>query len=416
MPQHDNDDYRQLLRERILDETSFVRASFTGQARGDSTAMPWQRLIIRPVMLKNRRHLQFSYFDARQDITKNYAGDAAAEQLDSALALPFKNFHVHTTGGEVQVRISKKGKPLVSETLAKPSSRLTNAANEEVELAHDRQKRKLLTPETPETAAYLKAVGIMTQDGRIKADMQHKFKQINKFLELVADTGALAQFEGKSVEVVDAGCGNAYLTFAAYHYLTHILKIDTHLTGIDVRGDLMQRHTQRAEALGWSGMNFQPAQIIDYTPETAPQIVIALHACDTATDEAIAQGLRWNSDLIICAPCCHHHLQAQLAKNPTPAPFDPVMRHGILFERFGDILTDSFRALILRIMGYRTDVVQFVSSEHTPRDLMIRAVKTTAPGEARFVEEYRALKAFWGVTPYLETLLPESVFRDMLSE
>jgi hypothetical protein len=134
-------------------------------------------------------------------------------------------------------------------------------------------------------------------------------------------------------------------------------------------------------------------------------MVIALHACDTATDDALAQGIKNNSRYIFSAPCCHHHLQAQLNQQPTPALFDPVMRHGIMKERLGDILTDSFRALILRMMGYRTDVIEFVSTAHTARNLMIRAVKTAPVGEPQFAAEYKALKQYWQVTPYLETLL-----------
>lgn len=435
--ENDARDFRDTLRIHILDEGRFVRATFSGAQKGvDADSLPWVRLVIRPVMLKSGRHLQFSYFDARQDITKNYAGDAAVEHLDAALALPFKNFHVHTTDGEVQARFTKKGKALVSKLVSeklserKPHQRPENGggggdfafgmpdilldvvegdASGGVDLSHDRRKHTLLSETMPETAAYLQAVGIMTGDGRVKADMRSKLRQINQFLALVDATGALEKFRGGSVRVVDAGCGNAYLTFALYHYLTHILGAETQLTGIDVRDDLMARHGKRATALGWDGMRFEPSAIIDYQPEVPPQIVVALHACDTATDEAIAQGIAWGSEVILCAPCCHHHLQAQLANQPTPTPFAPLMRHNIVFERFGDLLTDSFRALILRMMGYRTDVVQFVSSEHTPRDLMIRAVKTTTPGDAKFVAEYDALKSFWGVTPYLETLLGERI-------
>ena len=147
---------------------------------------------------------------------------------------------------------------------------------------------------------------------------------------------------------------------------------------------------------------------------THPDIVLALHACDTATDEALAQGIKWGSKLIISAPCCQHHLQKQLDHQPAPRPFEPVERHSILKERLGDILTDTFRALILRIMGYQTDVVQFVSSEHTAKNLMIRAAKTLNVGDAKFVREYRDLKDFWKVTPYLEQLSGED-FTDLLA-
>jgi hypothetical protein len=134
-------------------------------------------------------------------------------------------------------------------------------------------------------------------------------------------------------------------------------------------------------------------------------VVLALHACDTATDEALARAIEWQSSLIMSAPCCQHHLQAQLAQQPTPHPWEPVFRHAILKERMGDILTDTFRALILRIMGYTTDVIQFIATEHTPKNLMLRAVRGSTPGDPKLMQQYNDLKALWGVTPYLETLL-----------
>ena len=144
-----------------------------------------------------------------------------------------------------------------------------------------------------------------------------------------------------------------------------------------------------------------------YTPPQPPDVVVALHACDTATDDALAQGLRWGSRLIVTAPCCQHELQEQMSRIPMPPTLLPIFHDGILFERMGDILTDTFRANILRIMGYRTDVTQFVPIEHTAKNLMIRSVKTSPPGNTRWVDEYRNFKSFWQVTPYLEKLLGE---------
>lgn len=387
------DDFRPQLAAAILDEARFVRATLSGAQRGAENR--WERLVIRPVQLKTGRHLQFSYFDDKQNIIKNYAGDELSEQVQTALALPFANFHVTLTDEEVQARVTKKGKPLVSRRAVK-----TEAVPD---LAHDREKQTILPANQPDP--YLQAVGIMTEDGRIKAGMHDKFKQINEFLRLIDDTHPLDHLKNDPVRVVDAGCGSGYLTFALYHYLTHTLSRETVMVGIDTNQKLLEKQAERAAELGYSGLEFVPSRIIDYQTETLPDIVIALHACDTATDEAIAQGVRWNSPLLFIAPCCHHDLQAQLHKAETPDAFTPVMRHGILSERMGDVLTDSFRALVLRIMGYQTDVVEFVPTEHTPRNLMIRAVKTTAPGDAKFLAEYRALKAFWGVTPHLEKLL-----------
>ncbi len=397
------DDYKSLLAAALLDESQFISAAFSGSTSGGSTAggAAWVRLNIRPVQLKGRYHWQFAYFNGTQTITKNYTAETVAPALDEALALPFRNFHVQTQRETLQVNLSKKGKPLVSR---KRHSTPPPAP----ELAHDRPRQTLLTPDG-DAALFLRQLGMLTADGRIRADMAHKFQQINDYLRLVADSGALAALgtPGQTLHVVDFGCGNAYLTFATYFYLTQRLHLRVQMTGVDLKAHLMERHNANAQALGWEGLRFHAGAILDYEPtdNMPPQFVMALHACDTATDDALAQGIRWGSELIVAAPCCHHDLQAQLAKAPTPPTFAPVLRYGILFERMGDALTDSFRALILRMAGYRVDLVEFVDAEHTPKNLMIRALRGETASDSRAAEEYAALKAFWGVTPHLETLL-----------
>ncbi|GIK66625.1 MAG: methyltransferase [Chloroflexota bacterium] len=393
------EDYRDIIRENILNEAIFIRATFSGHQTG--AASRWQKIVIRPVELKNLRHLQFSYFDDKRDITKNYAGEEAIVTLDEVLTLPFRNFTIQTTNGDVQINLSKKGKPKIYRSNADEPRR--------IKTSHDREKSVMLSPDS--ATPYLQAVGIMTQDGKIRSDMQSKYRQINEFLRLVQEVGELDKLINldRPINVVDCGCGNAYLTFAAYYYLTHVLQLPVEMTGIDVNRELLTRHFQKTKALGWEGLSFRATRIGEFVPEANPDIVLALHACDTATDDAIALGIKSESRLIICAPCCHHHLQEQLRFHPSPSPFASVMRHGILHERMGDILTDSLRALLLRIMGYRTDVVQFVSSEHTAKNLMIRAVRTSKPGDPRFIQEYLDLKNFWRVTPYLEELIAEQL-------
>ena len=386
-------DYKQLVRERILASDTFIRAVFSGEQKGSS--VQWMKVVVRPVELKGQVHLQFSYFDEKQDITKNYL-DETDSKLEELLDLPFRNIFIESGAGNVQVNFTKKGKVLVSKS--KPSE--TSA-----DLSHDRQKNKLLTDEN--AVPFLKAVGIMTQDGRIKADMQRKYKQINEFLRLVDETASLSTESGQSFHVIDFGCGNAYLTFAIYFYLRDILKLEAHVTGVDVNEDLIERHKQKVTSLGWEHLSFQVGYIADYKTDRPPDMVIALHACDTATDDAIAQGIIWNSRFIISAPCCQHDLQEQMARIDLPDQLASVFQDGIFFERMGDILTDTFRATILRIMGYRTDVTQFVPIEHTAKNLMIRAAKTSQLGNERWVEQYQKLKSFWGVIPYLEQLLDE---------
>lgn len=393
------DSYAQTLRDAILNEESFVEAVFQGAWPGKP--IPWTRIAVRPVMLKNGRHLQFSYFDGTQDTTKNYSGREAIRRVDELLALPFRGIQATTTDGTTRVQFSKKGRPIVHRDRREgPSIPL--------DLAHDRIKPGILRDDRP--IPFLQAIGVMTAEGNVRTDQRRKFRQINEFLRLIDETGEIERLGSRPVRVVDLGCGSAALTFATYHYLNDIKGIPATLTGVDTKAHLMERHGDTATSLGWEGMRFETARIIEYEPEKAmPDIVLALHACDTATDEALAKAAQWRSKLIFSAPCCHHHLQVQLAAAEIPEPFRPVLRHGILRERLGDILTDSFRAHILRLVGYRTEVLEFVPVEHTPKNLIIRAVYTGSAAPPALVDEYLALKAYWGVTPYLETLLGEEL-------
>jgi ribosomal protein S18 acetylase RimI-like enzyme len=395
---HEPEEYVQRVRESILAGESLVRAVFSGRQSG--TALDWIKVVVRPVHIKGALHWQVSHFDEEKDTTKNYAAEEMGAKIDALLDLPFKNVHVETTRGSLEVRITKKGKAFLREI---PRTEPRAA----VDLTHDREKRKILS--LADSAPLLAAMGILTKGGTIKADRQGKFRQINEFLRLVEETGVFAERWERPVRIVDCGCGNAYLTFAIAHYVNNILKQPADVVGIDVKTDLVERHREKARALGWDRLSFEVGRIADFEPAVVPDVVVALHACDTATDDALARGLRWGSRLILSAPCCQHELQEQLSHVPVPGPFRAVSRDGILNERLGDILTDAFRASILRTMGYRTDVIQFVSMEHTAKNLMIRSVKTSETGSARSVEEYEALKAYWHVTPYLERLLGDEL-------
>ena len=387
-----------ILRDAILDTESFVEAIFQGARAAQD--VQWKRVTVRPILLKDQRHLQFEYFDDKQSFAKNLRGPQAEEALAFLLALPFKSIQASTAEGTVRVQYSKKGRPIIHRDAPHPK-------RVDLDLAHDRVKSGILREDQP--APFLSAIGVATSDGRIRADQQRKFRQINEFLRLIDETGEIDHLGDKPLRVVDLGCGSAALTFATYHYLNEIKGIPATMIGVDTKAYLLDRHKETAARLGWMGMTFEPNQIIDFQPAEKPDIVLALHACDTATDEALAKAIVWGSRLIFSAPCCHHHLQAQLGQGNTPEPFRPVLRHGIMRERLGDILTDSFRAHILRLLGYRTDVVEFVAVEHTPKNLMIRAVLTNSPPPAALIHEYVALKTYWGVTPYLEELLRDKL-------
>lgn len=393
-------DYQDTIREAVLDEANFVRATFSGQQRGKTN--PWQRLELRPVEVQGQRHLQFSFFDARQNIVKNFVGETAVTHLTAALDLPFRNFHIITQFETIQINLSKKGKAIIN--------RKATDKPQQVDLTHDRSKNTILSE--GEDIPFLQVMGVMREDGRIKADHRSKFQQINAFLKILAEIDEIATLP-EPVRLVDFGCGNAYLTFAAYHYLVNILGKQARIVGVDGQEKLIARNQSRANELGWDGLTFEQGLIIDYQVDPPPNIVVALHACDTATDDTLAQGIRWQSQVIIVAPCCHHHLQVQLKERPSPPEFAAVMRYGLLHERLGDILTDAFRAAILRLHGYHVTALQFISPEHTPKNLLLRAVKKGNDGgeTARpelvetAVAEYTQLQQYWQVEPYLAQLL-----------
>ncbi|MHC4480474.1 MAG: class I SAM-dependent methyltransferase, partial [Planctomycetota bacterium] len=335
-------------------------------------------------------------------ITKNAAGGALNRRLKEALALPFSHIHVQASGGDLHVRITRKGKALVSR--GKPSR-----PDEEPSLEHDRQKEHLLPAGEPDP--FLQAVGIMTEAGAVRPSMQAKFRQVNEFLRVIEQMVAGKPWAEDGVQVVDCGCGKAYLTFAACHYLRQVRGLPVRIVGVDAKEELIEEAVALRDALGWSEVEFHAAGIREFEPPAAPDVVLSLHACDTATDEAIARGVLWQSRVILAAPCCQHELHRQLK---APA-LQPLTRHGILRERLADLVTDAFRALALRIMGYRTSVIEFVEPEATAKNLMIRAERRLKPGHRKSVREYRDLKQFWQVTPRIEELLGEE-FRTTIGE
>ncbi len=386
-------DYESIVKENILDNDLFLQATFTGHQQGASA--PYLKLIVRPLVIKSEYHLQFEFHSANKVVHKNHKGIEIASKIDELLKLSFKNIYIKTRQRDIQVQITKKGKALIREH--------QTLGQQEINLAHDRNKPRLISAN--EHPDYLKAIGFMTQDGVMKASMQGKFKQVNEFLKNIEQTGELENLS-KPIHVVDCGCGNASLTFSTYYYLNDVLKLPTHLTGVDINAECMSKHDGTAKRLGWDKINFEVNNIINFKPATSPQIVLALHACDTATDDALAQAIKWQSNLIFSVPCCHNNLQTQLDRYTNPAIFEPVCQHGILRERLADILTDTFRALLLNIMGYKVNVIQFVSSEHTAKNIMIRAVRSSSSGDrADAIEQYLNLKQFWQVKPYLEQLL-----------
>ncbi|GLY00752.1 MULTISPECIES: SAM-dependent methyltransferase [Actinoplanes] len=366
------------VRELLL-APGLTRAVAAGRRRGSAPSVV--RAQVRPVTLKHGRKLQIVTDDGARPFTRNVApGDEAAEAVDALLAEPFGNWHVETESATVQVRVTKKGDAQVHRAGA-----VAPATPQE----HDRAKQWLLDPGDP----LFEVIG----------GNAAKRRQIDAFLRALAAT--LPEELPTPLRVVDLGCGNAYLTFAAYRYLAG-RGAQVQVVGVDVREDQRVRNSDVATRLGCSAdVTFVAGTIEDAELPFTPDLVLALHACDTATDQALARAVRWESRWVLAAPCCHHDIAAQLKGNPAPSPYAEVTRHAILRERFADVLTDSLRAGLLRLNGYRVDVVEFIDSAHTPRNLMLRARRTDAAPTEDQRAEYDALTTQWGVKPALAAML-----------
>ena len=374
--------------ELIGNTDTLVRAVLSGTRR--SMTPPAVRIDIRPVQIKGKLLLQIASTDGRQTQTKNYeVGETNIEEL---LLSGFSNILVEQVTGSTSLRISKKERPLIHR----------ESAQKEQVLDHDRSKSRLLDPSDP----FLKEVGISDKNGLIKPTRQDKYRQVEEFLRLLVPTLKNALDVGRvrtptedaPLVVVDLGCGNAYLTFAVHQYLKS-MGLDIDVIGIDVRSESRKRNEEIALRLGIdSSMHFKEEEISKAKIERV-DIVIGLHACDTATDDAIAWAVDHDAKLLFIAPCCHHDLQSQIEE--VPDPWQIIMKHGLLKERFADLMTDALRAHILKLVGYRSEVIEFVGGEHTPRNLLIRAVKTDAIPDSNDLTRYRELIQLWKIRPAL---------------
>ena len=371
--------------ELISDQNNFVRAVLSGRRRNMQTE--YERIDIRPVQLKDGLRLQLILSEEKQDTTKNIGIDA--DKILELLNSGYANVLVEFTTGSYSLRITKKGEALIHEA----------KGVFERSVSHDRTKERLLDA----SDQFLIEVGISDHKGSIKPSMQDKYRQVEEFLRILEP--ALPEKKEK-LSIVDLGCGHAYLTFATHQYLRKS-GINAQVIGIDVRENSRDRNNAIAKKLGITdSIEFRAEEISETAIESA-DIAIALHACDTATDDAIAWGVQHGVQLLLIAPCCHHDLQVQIQDIPEPWPM--LTRHGIMRERLGDLLTDSFRTQILKLLGYRVDAIEFVGGEHTPRNLMIRATKTGAKPEPIDIARYKEMLAQWNVNPALAQRLAKEL-------
>ena len=371
---------------------SFVRLVLSGRRRNMQT--PAERLDVKPVLIKGEIIYQISQSDGRAMTTKNYtpAEFIALDYLGSG----FANILLEEKSGSLSIRITKKGEALIHRT--------KDAF--EVDLSHDRNKARLLDASDP----FLIEIGISDASGKVKASKSDKYLQVEEFLRLLIpslraaiDAGHISKPTAEApLTIVDLGCGHAYLTFAAHQYLWS-QGIAVNVIGIDVRESARQRNNEIAKKLGiCKTINFLAEEISETSLRTA-DVAIALHACDTATDDAIAWAVTADAKLALIAPCCHHDIQSQMVE--IPEPWQMMTRNGIMKERLGDLITDALRMQIMKLLGYRVEAIEFIGGEHTPRNLMIRAVKTGAIADSAEKSRYDQMVSLWKVKPALASLL-----------
>jgi len=388
------------IRSRVLGE-GFMKIVQTVRRNGKTF-----RISMRPVSIGGEVRYQAEMVDDGQVQVKNFDANGAAEGLEEIIAQRgARDLHLMTAKGDLHVRVTKKG-----HVMASRSAEMDRVATV---MPHDRVKKTPLT--SFDSTALLRVIGLADGEGKIRASMRGKYDQVNEFLKVVEDVVKGETSKDAPFTVVDCGCGKAYLTLALYFFLSQSLGFSAvTVVGVDRRQDVIASATKMAQQLDvadkvlFAQSDLETFDLSQTVPGGEVTMVISLHACDTATDEALARGVEWKSRYIVSAPCCQHELQKEIGKTSESGKsgaFAGVLRHGILRERMCDILTDTFRAQLLRILGFRTQVMEFVSPDATARNILLRAEFGVKPGQGGAVSEYLDLRDFWHVTPWLETRL-----------
>jgi len=370
-----------------------LQATLSQLRRKDGDASP--KTIVRPIQLKSGLHYQFEYHFATKVTHDNVTEDQAAQRLIDLLQQNYRQALVKTSEADMQLLFNKKGKATV---LSKPPTGGERPAS----LQHNRQKQRVLQEGI--AAPFLVELGIMTPEGLVHAKKQDKYRQINRFLEMVTDVLTYLPSD-REITIVDFGCGKSYLTFALYHLLAVEQQRKINIIGLDLKADVIAFCSQLAEKLGYDQLRFLVGDIAEYEELQAADMVVTLHACDTATDAALAKAVNWGASVIMSVPCCQHELFQQISSDT----LSPLLSQGLLKERFAALTTDAARGTLLEVIGYKVQMLEFVDPEHTPKNLLIRAVRTEQQQEPSLKkwEQYEQFRQFLNIAPSLEHMLSD---------
>lgn len=370
----------------------FIKISL-GNYQGNDKEL--KNVYVRRIKIKKVEMLSFTYRYKTRDIVKNFPVADGLTRINHFISNDFKICTFFSTDKEVIVEHDKKGIITVRERLIK--------AEVPVALSHDKEKKRLIQPAGK---TYLQELKITDTSGTVYKNAQDKYKQINQYIALLDPL--IRTLPAKGIKnVVDMGSGKGYLTFALYDYLVNILKIGAKVTGVEYRQDLVDLCNKIASGSNFTGLDFVQGTIEDYKSEDI-NLLIALHACDTATDDAIYKGIEGNAELIVVAPCCHKQIRRQMEKGKAVNDLDFLTKYGIFLERQAEMVTDGIRALILEYFGYRTKVFEFISDAHTPKNVLVVGVKTKGQlaDKGEILEKIKRTKEYFGIEyHHLETLV-----------
>lgn len=359
------------------------------------------KIKIRPVLLKDDLYFQASEYRGTQIFHSNYQKDELIGILPKWFDGLFRQVQVKSRIGQAVILISKKGKATIKYKKAEEKNRSSIVCNSE-ELQHNKKKNYILEEGKP--LPFLVDLGVMTKDGLVVKAKSDKFKQINRFLEYIEDVLEYLDKE-KELTILDFGCGKSYLTFAMYYYLKELKGFHINIIGLDLKAEVIDHCNELSEQYGYDKLHFLQGDIASYHGSSHVDMVVTLHACDTATDYALYKAITWDAGVILSVPCCQHELNKQIQNEM----LKPVLKYGIVKERMSALITDALRAELLEQNGYRVQLLEFIDMEHTPKNILIRAVRRK---QGRITKEqiknYRDLVDFLGISPCLQRLLEEA--------
>ncbi len=372
------------LSQRIINNEVIIFATFSGIR--NKSLKTFNKATIKKVMIKNKLKYQFEYIYDKNVEHKNLNKIDSINEIDNLLKTYFKQALINTLESDYHILVSKSG-------VAKINKKAATKKFEEI--SHNRKKKYILNE--GEVTSFLVELGIMTADGKVINSKYDKFKQINRYLELVSDCIPYLD-KNKTIRIIDFGCGKAYLTFALYDFLVLKMGYNVEIVGLDLKENVIKFCSNLAKKLNYDDLRFIQGDIKGFNEFENVDMVISLHACNTATDDALATAVNWGAKVILAVPCCQHELLKKI-KNKKMVP---LLKYGIIKEKLSSLLTDSLRANVLEIMGYRTQVLEFIDMEHTPKNIMIRAFFEDISNVDKVVEEYKEFKKEWQISPYIE--------------